>query len=242
MSEQVLLEAVDLHKRYRGTPVVRGVSLQVVRGQVVGLLGPNGAGKTTCFHMIVGVEPPDSGVLSLLGKDMTYLAIHQRVHLGLGYLPQESSVFRKLSVRDNLLAVLEVRPNLNRRRREERATKLMAEFGLQSLSQSMAAVLSGGERRRLEIARTLALDPSVVLLDEPFAGVDPIAVNDVKRLVSDLRARNIGVLLTDHNVREALDLCDYAYVLHGGVVCAEGTSDAIVKNKTVRAVYLGKDF
>lgn len=237
-----LLEAKDLYKSYRGNATVRGVSLRVKRGTVVGLLGPNGAGKTTCFYMIVGIESPEDGRLFMEGRDITRMAIHERVHCGLGYLPQEPSVFRSLSVRDNLLAVLEASSGHDARARQQRADELLARFRLESVRGTKAAMLSGGERRRLEVARTIALNPSFVLLDEPFAGVDPVAVNGIKELVRDLRDQNIGVLITDHNVREALDLCDRVYVLHDGMVCAQGSSASIVKNKQVRAIYLGKHF
>jgi lipopolysaccharide export system ATP-binding protein len=242
MSKVQMLEAVKLRKRYHDKTIVSDVSMQVPRGKIIGLLGPNGAGKTTCFHMIVGVEIADGGVLKMAGKDITTLPIHERVRLGLGYLPQEPSVFRSLSVEDNLLAVLEVHAQIDRKEQQSQARQLLKEFGLSSLRKNKARVLSGGERRRLEIARTLALEPNFVLLDEPFAGVDPIALDGVRQLVCNLRDRNIGVLITDHNVQEALTLCDYAYVLHDGGMCAEGTSKQIIKNPKVQAVYLGERF
>ena len=242
MSKSEALEALNLCKRYQGKMIVSDVSMEVPRGKIVGLLGPNGAGKTTCFHMIVGIEIPDGGVLKIAGKNITDLPIDQRIHRGLGYLPQEPSVFRDLSVQDNLLAILEMHARTSERERVRRVKNILKEYGLISLRKNKARSLSGGERRRLEIARTLMLEPSFILLDEPFAGVDPIAVEGVKTLVKDLRNRNIGVLITDHNVRAALDLCDYAYVLYEGVVYAKGTSNQITKNPKVRAVYLGKGF
>lgn len=241
-NQKTVLEAINLCKSYQGTPVVRGVSIKLKQGKIVGLLGPNGAGKTTCFHMLIGLESPDSGTLMLGDRDISRLAIHERVRCGLGYLPQEPSVFRKLSVEDNLLAVLETRAQFNKQQRHGRCTQLLEEFGLSALRHNLAEVLSGGERRRLEIARTLALEPSFILLDEPFAGVDPIAVDGVKQWVAKLCSKGIGVLITDHNVREALDLCDYAYVLYNGTVFAEGTTAAIMKNKKVIDIYLGDSF
>lgn len=242
MKTKGLLAAKDLRKSYQGHPVVRGVSLQVESGKVVGLLGPNGAGKTTCFSMIVGIEHPERGSLLMEGRDITNLAIHERVRLGMGYLPQEPSVFRRLSVRENLLAAVEVLPEMDSDTRTKRIDELLAAFKLEALADSEAAMLSGGERRRLEVARTVALNPRFVLLDEPFAGVDPVAVDGIKALIKTLRDQDIGVLITDHNVREALDLCDHVYLLHDGTVCVEGTSEYIVKNKQARAIYLGDSF
>ena len=209
---------------------------------MVGLLGPNGAGKTTCFYLIVGLIAADSGAISLDGRDITFLPMHARARQGLGYLAQEPSVFRKLSARDNLLAVLETRRDLDRDGREQRCLQLLEELGIAHVADSLALSLSGGERRRLEIARALAVDPKVMLLDEPFAGVDPIAVGDIKSIVAQLRERHIGILITDHNVRETLDICDRAYIISDGRVIAEGTPSQLLDNAEVRAVYLGEHF
>lgn len=237
------LQAIDLWKSYGQKAVVRGVSLSVERASIVGLLGPNGAGKTTCFYLIAGVESADKGSLLLNTENISNWAIHHRVRYGLGYLPQEPSVFRHLSVHDNVLAVLESCDSASSpKQRLKKCRTLLKEFGLYDLSHQKAGVLSGGERRRLEIARVLAIDPLFLLLDEPFAGVDPIAVTEIKQLVIGLSKRGIGVLITDHNVREALDLCDKAYVLSDGVICASGTSTDIINNQKVRDIYLGKDF
>jgi lipopolysaccharide export system ATP-binding protein len=218
------------------------VSLSVAADEVVGLLGPNGAGKTTCFYLIVGLIATDSGAIDLDGQDITYLPMHARARQGLGYLAQEPSVFRKLSARDNLLAVLETRRDLAPTRREQRGLELLEDLGIAHVATSLAMSLSGGERRRLEIARALAADPKVMLLDEPFAGVDPIAVGDIKNIVAHLRERHIGILITDHNVRETLDICDRAYIINDGRVIAEGTPSELLENAEVRAVYLGEHF
>lgn len=235
------LVAVDLVKTYRGRPVVRGVGLAVRRGEAVGLLGPNGAGKTTVFTMIAGLIRPDGGRIILDGHDVTDYPMYRRARLGIGYLPQEASIFRGLSVEGNIRAVLE----LSRKRRDEREAALdalLAEFGLTHLRSQPAIALSGGERRRVEIARALASEPSFMLLDEPFAGVDPIAVGDIQSLVRHLTARGIGVLITDHNVRETLGLIDRAYILHSGKLLVEGTPDDIIADPDARRVYLGEQF
>jgi len=236
------LRAEKLLKRYRRREVVRDVSLGLERGEVVGLLGPNGAGKTTSFYMMVGLVPADGGVITLNGKDVTKLPVHARARLGLGYLPQEASVFRKLSVEDNILAVLETRGDLNRAARKQRLEELLEELHISHIRDGLGISLSGGERRRVEIARALAADPAFMLLDEPFAGVDPISVIDIQRIIEHLKSRNIGVLVTDHNVRETLGICSRAYIINAGQVIAEGTPDSILANQEVRQVYLGENF
>ena len=236
------LRASDLLKRYRRRQVVQGVSMSVDAGEVVGLLGPNGAGKTTCFYMIVGLVPADRGSIHLEDRDITLLPMHARARKGLSYLAQEPSVFRKLKARDNLMAVLETRKDLTREQRRDTCLSLLEELGIEHVSESLALSLSGGERRRLEIARALAVEPTVMLLDEPFAGVDPIAVGDIKNIITHLRQRNIGVLITDHNVRETLDICDRAYIINEGRVIAEGAPKDLLENAEVRAVYLGEHF
>ena len=236
------LKAEHLAKSYRGRPVVRDVSLSVASGQVVGLLGPNGAGKTTCFYMIVGSIPHDRGRVFINGEDITRLAVHERARKGLGYLPQEASVFRKLSVVDNLLSILETRKDLDKPAQKEAAEHLMAEFRINHIRNSPGISLSGGERRRVEIARALANEPDFILLDEPFAGVDPISVNEIKEIVSQLSDRDIGVLITDHNVRETLDICDTACIVSDGQLIAQGDAAAILDNEQVRDVYLGQNF
>ena len=236
-----LLRASHLAKSYKKRPVVRDVGLSVRRGEAVGLLGPNGAGKTTVFYMITGLVDPDEGSITLDGEDITGLPMYARARLGIGYLPQEPSIFRGLSVRDNILAVLEiVEPNKPARMR--RLDELLEEFSIAHLAASPSIALSGGERRRLEIARALASDPAFMLLDEPFAGVDPIAVGDIQALVRHLTARGIGVLITDHNVRETLSLIDRATIIHGGHVLLEGTPEEIIADEAVRRVYLGERF
>ena len=235
------LIARGLAKSYRGRQVVRGASLGVRRGEAVGLLGPNGAGKTTCFYMITGLVPPDSGTIELDGHDVTALPMYQRARLGIGYLPQEASIFRGLSVEDNIRAVLEVTVR-DRAKRRERLDELLDEFKIAHLRRSPSPALSGGERRRLEIARALASDPAFMLLDEPFAGVDPIAVGDIQDLVRHLTRRGIGVLITDHNVRETLGLIDRAYIIAAGEVLTHGSPAEIVANPDVRRLYLGEQF
>ena len=236
------LSAHHLAKAYGGRPVVRDVSLEVSAGEIVGLLGPNGAGKTTCFYMIVGLVEADAGDIQLDGQSLMALPMHRRARAGIGYLPQEASIFRQLSVRDNLLAILETRKELTRKNREEMAQALLEEFNVGHLAESMGQALSGGERRRVEIARALATEPAVILLDEPFAGVDPISISDIKDIISHLKARDIGVLITDHNVRETLDICERAYIVGEGHVIASGTPSEVLANDKVRETYLGEHF
>jgi lipopolysaccharide export system ATP-binding protein len=235
------LAAMHLGKRFKKRPVVRDVSLTLQRGEAVGLLGPNGAGKTTCFYMISGLIAPDQGSVYLDGQEITHLPMYRRARLGIGYLPQEASIFRGLSVEDNIRAVLEA-SEPDPERRESMLDELLAEFSLSHLRRTPALALSGGERRRVEIARALASRPSFILLDEPLAGIDPIAVGDVRDLVSHLKDRGIGVLITDHNVRETLDIIDRAYILHDGQVLMEGRPSEIVAHEGVRRVYLGERF
>ncbi|EHR41476.1 LPS export ABC transporter ATP-binding protein [Alishewanella jeotgali] len=231
-----------LAKSYKGRQVVKDVSLEVKAGQIVGLLGPNGAGKTTTFYMIVGLVPSDKGQITLNEQDITFAPIHQRARAGIGYLPQESSIFRKLTVYDNLLAILETRKELNRQQREEIADDLLEEFHIGHIKNSLGMALSGGERRRVEIARALAADPAFILLDEPFAGVDPISVLDIKKIIQHLCHRGIGVLITDHNVRETLDVCEIAYIVSHGELIAAGSPQEVLANQQVRDVYLGEQF
>ena len=235
------LVAQNLGKRFRKRPVLRDVSLQVRQGEAVGLLGPNGAGKTTCFYMITGLLTPDAGTISLDGHDITKLPMYRRARLGVGYLPQEASIFRGLSVEQNIRSVLEV-IEPERDRREAMLEDLLAEFSISHLRRTPALALSGGERRRVEIARALASQPHFMLLDEPLAGIDPIAVSDIRDLVKHLKNRGIGVLITDHNVRETLDIVDRAYILHEGSVLMSGAPDEIVSHSDVRRVYLGERF
>ena len=235
------LVAKDLGKRFDKRPVVRGVSLSVKRGEVVGLLGPNGAGKTTCFYMITGLIQPDYGNIILDGKHLTELPMYRRARLGIGYLPQETSIFRGLTVEDNIRAVLEV-VDKSSEKREATLESLLAEFSITHLRRTPALALSGGERRRVEIARALASRPHFILLDEPLAGIDPIAVSDIRDLISHLKERGIGVLITDHNVRDTLDIIDRAYIIHDGMVLMEGSPSDIVGNEDVRRVYLGDRF
>jgi lipopolysaccharide export system ATP-binding protein len=231
----------NLAKHYNKRPVLRDVSLHLKRGEAVGLLGPNGAGKTTCFYMISGLIRPDAGTIKLDDVDITFLPMYRRARLGIGYLPQEMSIFRGMNVEDNIMAVLEATED-DDERREHRLEGLLAEFSITHLRYSPAQALSGGERRRVEIARALAASPQFILLDEPLAGIDPIAVSDIRALIIHLKRRGIGVLITDHNVRDTLDIVDRAYILHGGQVLMEGTPDAIIGNKDVRRVYLGDKF
>jgi lipopolysaccharide export system ATP-binding protein len=237
-----VLRVQSLRKEYGAKVAVEQVSLSVNSGEIVGLLGPNGAGKTTLFYMIVGLLRPDAGSIFLDGKDLTRAPVHTRSRAGIGYLPQEASVFRTLSTADNLRAILELRNDLNRAERKSLEEQLLSEFHLTDVRDSLGQSLSGGERRRLEIARALASEPRFMLLDEPFAGVDPISVNDIKNEIRDLSERGIGVLITDHNVRETLDICDRAYIVHQGHIIAEGNAEAILANETVRQVYLGDGF
>ena len=240
-SEEVGLSVQHLRKSYRRRPVIRDVSLSVRRGEVAALLGPNGSGKTTCFYAIAGLATPEGGVVKIDGRDVTNWPMYRRARLGVGYLPQEMSIFRGLSVEDNILAILEIAEK-DRRRRRERLEELLSEFGIEHLRRAPALALSGGERRRVEIARCLAANPKYLLLDEPFAGVDPISVGDIRELVSDLTKRGIGVLITDHNVRETLEIVDRAYILHDGHVLMSGTPEDVVQDENVRRVYLGEGF
>ncbi len=235
------LQVRNLRKSYKKRPVIRDVTLSLARGEVVALLGPNGSGKTTCFYSIAGLVTPEGGQVLIDGKDVTALPMYRRARLGVGYLPQEMSIFRGLSVEDNILAVLEIRETDSHKRRE-RLEELLSEFSITHLRRAPALALSGGERRRVEIARCLAADPSYLLLDEPFAGVDPIAVGEIRHLVQDLKSRGLGVLITDHNVRETLEIVDRAYILHDGHVLMSGTTEEIVQDETVRRVYLGQNF
>ncbi len=237
-----LLSASGLVKRYRKRTVVRDVSVQLRAGEIVGLLGPNGAGKTTSFYMIVGLVPVDGGKIELDGRDVTRLPMHARARLGLGYLPQEASIFRKLTVTQNIDAILELRADLDRAARRAERERLLEDLHISHIRDGIGESLSGGERRRVEIARSLAANPRFVLLDEPFAGVDPIAVGDIQTIVHHLRDRGIGVLITDHNVRETLALCQRAYILAEGRVIAEGEPEALLQDETVRKVYLGAQF
>ena len=237
-----MLKATNLHKSYRKKEVVRGVSVEVEPGQVVGLLGPNGAGKTTCFYMIVGLIPTDQGNITVDDVDITHKPVNIRSSLGVGYLPQEASVFRKLSVRDNIMAILELRRDLDQDQRKEILQTLMEELGVSHLASQMGQVLSGGERRRVEIARALAARPRFILLDEPFAGIDPISVREIQGIINQLTEQNIGVLITDHNVREMLGICHHAYILNEGRVLAQGDAESLLANEEVRNVYLGNEF
>ena len=237
-----LLRAESLGKSYRSRQVVKDLSLEVASGEVVGLLGPNGAGKTTAFYMIVGLVPSDAGRIWLDDRELTRLPMYRRAQLGVGYLPQEASVFRKLSVEDNILAILETRSELDGGEREAALEKLLEELHIGHIRESVGVALSGGERRRVEIARALAAEPRFILLDEPFAGVDPISVLDIQRIIRHLVSRNIGVLITDHNVRETLGICGRAYIVNQGTVLASGSADEILANPEVRKVYLGQDF
>lgn len=236
------LSARNLSKAYAGRKVVNGISLDINSGEVVGLLGPNGAGKTTSFYMIVGLIACDQGSIFLDKEEITRMPMHKRARLGLGYLPQEPSVFRKLSVSDNIMAILETREDMPPEARQDMLASLMQELHVSHLSQSTALSLSGGERRRVEIARALAAGPHFILLDEPFAGVDPISVNDIQHLIAHLRDLDIGILITDHNVRETLGICDRAYIINEGQVIAEGDPDHVLENQHVREVYLGEHF
>jgi lipopolysaccharide export system ATP-binding protein len=236
------LRAEGLSKSFRRRAVVKDLSLDISSGEVVGLLGPNGAGKTTAFYMIVGLVPCDGGRIELNGRDVTRMPMHARARRGLGYLPQEASVFRKLSVADNLMAILETRRGMDAEARERRLEELLEELHVAHLRDSLGMSLSGGERRRVEIARALAADPAFILLDEPFAGVDPLSVNDIQRIVRHLADRGIGVLITDHNVRETLGICGRAYIVNQGTVLASGSAEEILANPDVREVYLGQDF
>lgn len=237
-----VLRASNLAKSYKQKKVVIDVSLEIRSGEIVGLLGPNGAGKTTCFYMIVGLVNADNGRITIDSEDITPLPMHGRARKGIGYLPQEASVFRKLSVRDNIMAILETRKGLSREERRNKLEQLLEEFHITHIRDSMGMALSGGERRRVEIARALAMEPAFILLDEPFAGVDPISVSDIKQIIRHLRDKGIGVLITDHNVRETLDICENAYIVSGGHIIASGNSESILANQQVKEVYLGNEF
>ena len=237
-----VLAARGLAKSYRGRRVVNGMSMSVSAGEIIGLLGPNGAGKTTCFYLMVGLVASDEGHITLCGNDVTSLPIHLRARQGLSYLPQEASIFRRLSVEDNLMAIIETRHDLSDEEQQALCDELLREFHITHLRSSLGQSLSGGERRRVEIARALATDPKVILLDEPFAGVDPISISDIKAIITHLRDRGLGVLITDHNVRETLDICERAYIVSEGSVIAEGNAQSILDDAKVRKVYLGQDF
>ncbi|MGL4206856.1 MAG: LPS export ABC transporter ATP-binding protein [Aeromonadaceae bacterium] len=237
-----LLQALHLQKSYKSRKVVSDVSLQVETGQVVGLLGPNGAGKTTSFYMIVGLVPQDGGSVTIDDMDITVQPMHERARNGIGYLPQEASIFRRLTVEENLMGVLEVRQNLTKEERLDKMESLLEEFHITHIRKNLGMSLSGGERRRVEIARALAAEPRFILLDEPFAGVDPISVIDIKRIIEHLRDRGLGVLITDHNVRETLDVCEKAYIVSHGQLIAEGTPTEVLHNEQVKQVYLGEGF
>ena len=236
------LAATDLFKAYKKRRILEGVSLSVSSGDVVGLLGPNGAGKTTCFYMVVGLVKPDQGQIVLDGEDITQYPMHARARKGVGYLPQEASVFRQLTVSQNILAILETRKELSRETRHDQLESLLEELQITHIRDSLGISLSGGERRRVEIARALSADPGFILLDEPFAGVDPISILDIQRIIKHLKERNIGVLITDHNVRETLGICDRAYILSHGKLIAEGSPADVLANEEVRTVYLGDNF
>jgi lipopolysaccharide export system ATP-binding protein len=237
-----VLKATHLAKSYKSRQVVRDVSIEVTTGQIVGLLGPNGAGKTTTFYMIVGLVPLDKGDIYIDQQSLTLQPMHVRARQGIGYLPQEASIFRKLTVYQNLMAILQTRKELSKEQREQQADSLLDEFNINHIRNSLGMSLSGGERRRVEIARALAADPEFILLDEPFAGVDPISVNDIKKIIQQLRDRGLGVLITDHNVRETLDVCEKAYIVSQGELIASGTAEQVLSNQRVRDVYLGEQF
>jgi len=236
------LKAQQLEKQYKGRKVVKDVSLQIKDSEIIGLLGPNGAGKTTSFYMIVGLVTADKGKILLDDSNITHLSMHERARLGIGYLPQETSIFRKLTVSQNIMAILELRKDLSKEERHEQLESLLQEFHITHIRDSLGISLSGGEKRRVEIARSLAINPKFILLDEPFAGIDPISVIDIQRIIKHLQTRGIGILITDHNVRETLDICQRAYIVNEGEIIAEGTPKEILANKRVRQVYLGEEF
>ncbi len=236
------LSAQHLAKSYGPRQVVKDVSLSIESGQIVGLLGPNGAGKTTCFYMIVNLVSADQGKIVINDEDITQLPMHGRAKKGIGYLPQEASIFRKMTVANNIMAILETRKELSQAERKEKMESLLDEFNIQHIRDSLGMALSGGERRRVEIARALAAEPAFILLDEPFAGVDPISVGDIKAIVKQLKNRGLGVLITDHNVRETLDICEKAYIVGNGHIIAEGSADVVLANQQVKDIYLGDDF
>lgn len=237
-----MIEAINIAKTYQKRAIIKSVSFQVKQGEVVGLLGPNGAGKTTCFYMVVGLIPVDKGQIKIDEFDATKYGMHERARLGLGYLPQEASVFRKLSVHDNIMAVLELRKDLTLDQRKNRCLELLEELNIEHVKNQLGISLSGGERRRVEIARSLAMEPKYILLDEPFAGVDPVSVIDIQKIVQHLKSKGIGVLITDHNVRETLGICDRAYILNDGKMLKDGTPEQIISDPEVKKIYLGKDF
>jgi len=237
-----MLSAQTLSKSFGSRQVVKDISLEIKSGEIVGLLGPNGAGKTTSFYMIVGLIPVDHGTIFLDQRELTHDPIHERAQLGIGYLPQEASVFRKLSVADNIYAIIETRDDLEQEDKLDLLERLLADFHIDHIRDSLGMALSGGERRRVEIARALAMDPQFILLDEPFAGVDPISVLDIQGIIKELAQRGIGILITDHNVRETLKVCERAYIFNEGEVIAKGTPESIMKDKRVLSVYLGRDF
>lgn len=236
------LQVNHLSKSFKHRQVVKDVSLRIAQGEIVGLLGPNGAGKTTSFYMIVGLIQHDKGEIILKDQNISELPMHQRARMGIGYLPQEASVFRKLTVEENIMAILQLQKDLTEQQQQHRLDQLLHEFHVESLRNNIGISLSGGERRRVEIARSLATDPDFMLLDEPFAGVDPISVVDIKKMIKHLAEKNIGVLITDHNVRETLDICERAYIVNEGEIICEGTPGQIISNKKVREVYLGEEF
>lgn len=236
------LTASNIAKSYKGRQVVKNVSLTVKRGEIIGLLGPNGAGKTTCFDMIVGLIPIDSGKIEINGSDVSHQPMHKRARLGVGYLPQQASIFRKLSSADNISAILETQTHLNKKEKKQKLELLLEEFHISHIRNSLGMSLSGGERRRVEIARALAADPNFILLDEPFAGVDPISVNDIKKIICQLKTRGIGILITDHDVRETLSICEKAYIVNSGEIIESGSAKKILANPLVKEVYLGEQF
>ncbi|HHF5044754.1 TPA: LPS export ABC transporter ATP-binding protein [Haemophilus influenzae] len=237
-----ILTAENLAKSYKSRKVVSDVSLTVNSNEIVGLLGPNGAGKTTTFYMVVGLVRQDQGKIVIDGEDISLLPMHNRAQRGIGYLPQEASIFRRLTVYENLMAVLEIRKDLTPQQRREKADELIEEFNIAHIRDNLGQALSGGERRRVEIARALAANPKFILLDEPFAGVDPISVSDIKKIITDLRNRGLGVLITDHNVRETLDVCERAYIVGAGKIIATGTPEQVINDEQVKRVYLGEQF
>lgn len=241
MSQQIL-SAIQLEKSYRKRQVVSGMSLKVKQQEIVGLLGPNGAGKTTCFYMMVGLTRPDRGKVTLNKQIITHLPLYKRAQKGISYLPQEASIFRRLNVYENIMAILQLQQGLTKKVRQQRTEALLAEFHLEHVRHTPGIALSGGERRRVEIARALATNPQFILLDEPFAGIDPISIIDIKRIINQLRERGLGILITDHNVRETLDICSRAYIVNQGSVIAEGSPEVVLNNQQVRDVYLGDDF
>lgn len=241
-NQPITLDIEHLAKSYNKRQVVKDITFSIKSGEIVGLLGPNGAGKTTSFYMVAGLVDVDAGSILLNGEEISHLAMHKRSQKGIGYLPQEASIFRKLSISDNIMSILEMRKDLNKQQRIDKLNALIAEFRLDHIRDSLGMSVSGGERRRCEIARALAANPTFILLDEPFAGVDPISVNDIKIIIEDLKNRGIGVLITDHNVRETLAICEKAFIVSQGSIIASGTAEEILANELVKKVYLGEDF